>query len=152
MCWIFDEALPIWLPIRFPLKKLCTPYEKSSKYAWEPRNGDKCFLFQKKALSFFHKRKRLLFQNMIANSLYLRSVFASIEWECLWSYSVALFSMPSSKDDGMSSIQDVSLHFMFKFKPFHKCFLSQNVNVKLSPLNCHCNRPFALLGHVINFR
>ena len=22
------------------LKKLCMPHEKSSKYAWEPRNGD----------------------------------------------------------------------------------------------------------------
>ena len=40
MCLIFHEALPIWLPKRCPLKKMCMPHEESSKYAWEPRNGD----------------------------------------------------------------------------------------------------------------
>ena len=31
MCWIFHEALPIWLPIRCPLKKNCVCLMKSLK-------------------------------------------------------------------------------------------------------------------------
>ena len=58
MGWIFHAALPIWLPIRCPLKKkLC----KSSKYAWEPRNGDSGRLGSRAAI-FVEKNSSLTSQ------------------------------------------------------------------------------------------
>ena len=40
MCWIFHETLPIWLPIRCPLKKIVYASWKVLKICWEPRNDD----------------------------------------------------------------------------------------------------------------
>ena len=55
MGWIFHAALPIWLPIRCPLKKkLC----KSSKYAW---NGDSGRLGSRAAI-FVEKNSSLTSQ------------------------------------------------------------------------------------------
>ena len=77
MCWIFHEAFPIWLPIRRPLKKeLCMPHEKSSKFDWEPRNGDSGRLGNRSAI-FFEKNSQITSQLSLSLGIFRTSVSLS---------------------------------------------------------------------------
>ena len=77
MCWIFQEAFPIWLPIRCPLKKeLCMPHEKSSKFDWEPRNGDSGRLGNRSAI-FLEKNSQITSQLSLSLGIFRTSVSLS---------------------------------------------------------------------------
>ena len=46
MCWLFHGPVE---------KKMCMPHEESSKYAWEPRNGDSGRLGNRTAIFLVEK-------------------------------------------------------------------------------------------------